>query len=66
MAPSSANTCCRSPFSDSLVASGSDDGKVRARRHANLEAHAHEHRLLYGKSLRASRREWRKGKNPKM
>jgi hypothetical protein len=28
-------TACRNPFNDSLIASGSDDGKVRAHIHLN-------------------------------
>lgn len=53
----------RSPFNDSLIASGSDDGKVVAQRSTECPILAYGHRHLYGRFLKDSRYVRKRGRS---
>ena len=54
----------RSPFDDSLVASGSDDGKVKLDV-LKVGIRAHKNRLSFGESLMDSLYARKRAKNPR-
>ena len=56
----------RSPFNDLVIASGSDDAKVKANPNSTAERCADGSRYSYGKSLRGSRYTLKKGKSLRM
>lgn len=60
-----AHVVCRSPFNDSLIASGSDDGKVIANTLCSEIILTYRHRHLYGKFLKVSLYGQKRGRSPR-